>query len=113
LRTLARRILEENGYMVLEAANGLEALQVCRKHHGPVHLLLSDVVMPTLNGPQLAQQVKALHPDIRIVFMSGYTDSTVVARGVNEGEAILLAKPFKADMLARVVRDVLDNPLAS
>jgi hypothetical protein len=109
LRSLARRVLEENGYQVLEARDGMEALQLCRKHQGPVHLLLSDVVMPNLNGPLLAHQVKAIHPDIRVLYMSGYTDSTVVARGVTDGQAVYLAKPFTADTLARVVRDVLDR----
>jgi PAS domain S-box-containing protein len=113
LRSLARRVLEENGYQVLAARNGSEALQACRKHAGPVHILVSDVVMPSMNGPQLAQHVKSLHPDVRVVFMSGYTDSTIVSRGVKEGDAVFLAKPFKAETLARIVREVLDKPTVS
>jgi len=109
LRGLVRRVLEEHGYAVLAGKDGEEALRLCRQHPGAVHLLLSDVIMPNMNGPRLAQEVKSLHPDVRVIFMSGYTDSTLVSRGVSQGEAYFLQKPFRTDTLIQLVREVLDR----
>ncbi len=110
VRSLLRRTLEQKGYVVLEAANGKEALQLCREHHGPIHVLLTDVVMPHLNGPDLAKQVQLLHPDVRVIFLSGYADSAVLQRGLDQSQAVFVPKPFRPETIVRMVREVLDRP---
>jgi PAS domain S-box-containing protein len=110
VRSLLRRTLEQKGYVVLEAANGKEALQLCREHDGPIHVLLTDVVMPHLNGPDLAKQVQLLHPDVRVIFLSGYADSAVLQRGLDQSQAVFVPKPFRPDTIVRMVREVLDRP---
>ena len=90
LRRLARIVLETNGYRVLEAAAGEEAIQQCRHCPGPIDLLLTDVVMPGLSGRQLAEQIRSLRPGLRTLFMSGYTDDTVVRHGLVEGSHVFL-----------------------
>jgi PAS domain S-box-containing protein len=108
LRILARRILERNGYRVLEASNGDEALQICEQHQGAIHLLLTDVVMPGISGPALADRVALLHPATRVLYTSGYTDDAIVQRGVLSAGTAFLQKPYTSETLARKVRDVLD-----
>jgi two-component system cell cycle sensor histidine kinase/response regulator CckA len=110
VRTLLRRSLEQHGYMVLAAADGKEALRLCREHPGPIHLLLTDVVMPQLNGPDLARQVQAQHPGVRVIFLSGYADSAVLQRGLDHSEGVFVAKPFRPDTIVRLVREMLDRP---
>ena len=108
VRKLARHILEVIGYNVLEAASGSEAMEVCQNHHGTVHLLLTDVVMPKMSGPQLSKEVIKLWPDIGILYMSGYTDNVIAQHGVREDGAPFLQKPFSPEALALKVREVLD-----
>jgi two-component system cell cycle sensor histidine kinase/response regulator CckA len=108
LRELIRECLESTGYTVLEAAHGAEALKVCERHPAPIHLLMTDVVMPGISGRELAGQVKLVRPAIRIVYMSGYTDDAVVLHGVLSEEMAFLQKPFTQEALARKVREVLD-----
>ncbi|MCS6975563.1 MAG: response regulator [Gemmatales bacterium] len=110
VRSLLRRTLEQKGYVVLEACNGKEALQLCREHDGPIHVLLTDVVMPHLNGPELARQVQLLHPDVRVIFLSGYADSAVLQRGLDQSQAVFVPKPFRPETIIRMVREVLDRP---
>jgi CheY-like chemotaxis protein len=108
VRGVARELLSLCGYTVLEARNGREGLVIAREHQGPIHLLLTDVVMPLMSGTELAQQLSALRPAIKILFMSGYTDDTVALRRIAEGEIPLLEKPFTTEALARQVRTALD-----
>ncbi|MGH7417323.1 MAG: ATP-binding protein, partial [Candidatus Rokuibacteriota bacterium] len=109
VRAVARQALARQGYTVLEAPNGTEALQIAASHPGPIHLLLTDVVMPGLSGRQLSDQLALLRPDAKVLYTSGYTDDAVVRHGVLESGIAYLQKPFTADGLARKVREVLDR----
>ncbi len=109
VRGITRLALQTHGYNVLEASRGEEALRLCETHQGPIHLLLTDVVMPGLGGRQVAQQVAALKPGIRVLYLSGYTDDAVVRHGVLEAETAFLQKPFTPVSLAMKVREVLDH----
>jgi two-component system cell cycle sensor histidine kinase/response regulator CckA len=109
LRRLSRRVLAQFGYTVLEAPNGEEALRLAEAYKGPIHLVLTDVVMPRLNGRDLAERVLVSHPESSILFMSGYTDDAVVQHGVSTQEVSLLRKPFTPYALAARVREVLDS----
>jgi two-component system, cell cycle sensor histidine kinase and response regulator CckA len=109
VRALARLVLGSHGYTVLEAHDGDEALRVCAQHADTIQILISDVVMPHLSGPQLAERVKSLRPTIRVLFLSGYTDDAVVHRGVLNPGAAFLQKPFAPEALARKVRETLNG----
>jgi CheY-like chemotaxis protein len=110
VRGLAVRVLRNQGYRVLEAANGEEALSVAGEHAGEkIHLLLTDVVMPQMGGKELADRLKALRPEIKVVFTSGYTDEAIVRHGVLEPGTDFLQKPFSPASLAQKVREVLDR----
>jgi CheY-like chemotaxis protein len=108
LRPLARELLAKLGYLVLEAADSAAALAAARAHPGEIHLLISDVVMPGESGVQLARQLMAERPRLRVLYMSGYTDEAVVRHGLLTPGVNFLQKPFTPDVLARKVRDVLD-----
>ena len=108
LRKLARRVLERYGYTILEAPNGDEALQICERHPGTIHLLLTDVVMPGMSGRTLADRLVLLYPATKVLYTSGYTDNAIVHRGVLAAGAAFLQKPYAPEALARKVRDVLD-----
>jgi CheY-like chemotaxis protein len=110
LRSVAREMLEMYGYTVLEAGHPDEALQVAERHSGPIHLLLTDVVMPKMSGRDLAQRLGPLRPEIRVLYVSGYTDDAIVHHGVLDPGTAFLEKPFNPDDLARKVREVLDQP---
>jgi PAS domain S-box-containing protein len=110
VRAVTRQVLERQGYVVLEAPNGEAALVLATKHHGPIHLLLTDVVMPGVNGRQLSEQLARPRPDMLVLFTSGYTDDSVVRHGILESGIAYLQKPFTPDGLARKVREVLDSP---
>jgi CheY-like chemotaxis protein len=109
VRSLAARTLASLGYNVLEAATGGEALGIARRHEGAIDVLVSDVVMPGMNGPAVAEAVAAARPGVRIVFMSGYTDHAIEAENLGMEGAVLLPKPFDPDLLGRTVRSVLDG----
>jgi signal transduction histidine kinase/ActR/RegA family two-component response regulator len=110
VRDLAREVLEEiSGYRVLEATNAEDALQICQKHQGGIDLLLTDVVMPGGSGPEVSARVRALKPDIRVLYMSGYTDDAIVRHGVLEAGLNFIQKPFTPNGLAQKVREVLDS----
>jgi CheY-like chemotaxis protein len=104
LRQLVATMLAEDGYQVLEARNGLDALAVAERHDGSIDLLITDVVMPHLTGPELARTLQGLRPGLEVLFMSGYNDSRLVGRGLAEGAARLLVKPFTPEQLLGTVR---------
>jgi len=108
LRKLAQMFLKDNGYQVLGAANGAEAQRVATAYMGPIHLLLTDVVMPGINGRALAERLAPLHPAMKVLYISGYTDSFIAGHGVLEEGIHLLHKPFTEETLMRKVREVLD-----
>jgi CheY-like chemotaxis protein len=107
VRKLARSFLERRGYRVVEASSGPEALRTLQDYDGRIDLLLTDMVMPQMNGATLAEKVKAMRPEIRILFMSGYTEGGMENQGLPAGEAQFLQKPFSAGALERKVRDAL------
>jgi DNA-binding NtrC family response regulator len=107
VRGLVRRILQMNGYTVLEAGGGMNALQICQQHEGPIHLLLTDVFMPGMNGHHLAEQVTVLRPDARVLYMSGCADSSLIFLSERKTGLAFIQKPFTLDALARKVREVL------
>jgi two-component system cell cycle sensor histidine kinase/response regulator CckA len=109
LRLLAQLFLKENGYQVLAAADGSEAQQVAAQNPGPIHLLLTDVVMPGINGRVLAERLAPRHPAMKVLYMSGYTDSFIAGHGVLEEGIHLLHKPFTEEVLVRKVRELLDG----
>jgi two-component system cell cycle sensor histidine kinase/response regulator CckA len=107
LRTLARQILEANGYSVLEAASGMEALVTAQGYSGPIHLLLTDVVMPGMSGPELAERLRSVRPELAVLFMSGYTDDALGHHGALTPGTLLIQKPFKEERLTRQLREAL------
>jgi len=109
VRNLACRILRSSGYAVLEASNGAEALRRCEQHYGPLHLLLIDVVMPQMSGREVAQRLTRSRPELKVLYMSGYTDDSILRHGVLDEEIAFLHKPFTPEALTRKVREVLDQ----
>lgn len=104
VRTLVQNVLSKRGYKVIEASGGDEAMQVALSHDGPIHLLLSDVMMPEMHGPDVANRLKPFRPQMKVMFMSGY-----VRPGGLDPTAEFMSKPFQPDTLVRRVRDVLDK----
>jgi CheY-like chemotaxis protein len=113
VRKLARRVLEMYGYCVLEAANGGAALLICERHAEQIHLLITDVIMPEMSGRELADRLAHLRPEMKVLYMSGYTDNAIVHQGVLDEGANFIQKPFSTDALARKVREMLDAPTKS
>jgi PAS domain S-box-containing protein len=109
VRELTRQVLRLHGYRTLDAANGPEALAVAAAHDGPIHLLLTDVVMPGMNGPDLATKLQAVRPETAALFLSGYTSHAVVGGGMLAEGSNFLQKPFTPTDLARIVRAILDR----
>ena len=110
VRRLAINVLLENGYQVLGASHGPDALNLYANHKGGIDLLLTDVVMPAgMGGRQLAERIKLLQPEIKVLYMSGYTDDAIVRHGISDREIAFLQKPFTPHVLTRKVREVLDT----
>ena len=108
VRALATRILQAFGYKVLESTSPEDALQIGERYKEPIDLLLTDVVLPRMNGRKVAEHLKALRPGLKVLYMSGYTDDSVVRHGVLEAGTAFLQKPFRPAELVRKVREVLD-----
>jgi len=109
VRTIVTNILRRQGYRVITAQNGGEALLLCEQHADPIHLLLTDVVMPRMSGPELAKRLAVGRPDMKVLCMSGYTDDSIVRHGVLETGVAFLQKPVTPTSLARKVRELLDH----
>ena len=107
LRALSERVLSSAGYRVLAARSGAHALEIARDHGGPIDLAISDVVMPGLSGPDFVRELKRSRPDVRVLFVSGYTDDEVMKRGVLAGETAFLQKPFAPEQLLDKIREVV------
>ncbi|HKY21458.1 MAG TPA: response regulator [Vicinamibacterales bacterium] len=110
IRELAAKVLGRYGYQVLTANGGDEARDICERHGGPIDVLLSDIVMPGMNGPTVAAMLKTIRPALKVVFMSGYTDDAIVRHGVKERDVPFLQKPFSPEQLVNKILEVLDKP---
>ena len=113
VRQMVREILVQYGYTVLEARSGGEAVDLCSRHQGPVHLMLTDVVMPGMNGMELSKRLAPIQPRMKVLFMSGYTANAIVFQGILELGIAFIHKPFTMDSLARKVREVLGSGTAT
>ena len=110
VRDLLRQVLQRYGYTVLEASYPEQALALSHHHEGPIHLLVTDVVMPMMSGLELAGQAQAMRPSLRVLYMSGYTDNVTDLPHVLNARSSFLQKPFQPATLAHKVREVLDMP---
>ena len=110
LRELIHEFLETSGYEVLVASDPARAIEAARGREGAIHLLLTDISMPSMNGRELARRVKELRPEIRVLYMSGYAADGMADRGVPEPGALLILKPFSQEALARKLREALGSP---
>jgi CheY-like chemotaxis protein len=108
VRNLAKKILQTQGYTVLEAAQGEDALRLSGQHGGLIHLMVTDMVMPEMSGRELAERLKLLRPNMKVLLMSGYTDKAMLHHGELDPGMAFLQKPFTPQTLARKVREVLD-----
>ena len=109
VRTLARKMLASHGYTVLAAPSGADALELAASHAGPIHLLVTDVVLPGMSGRELATRFQSVRPGLKVLYTSGYTDDAVVHHGVLDPGIAFLQKPFTSGTLARKVRETLDS----
>jgi two-component system cell cycle sensor histidine kinase/response regulator CckA len=109
VRRFVRGVLQASGYTLLEASEGEEALSLCEQHQGPIHLLLTDVIMPGMNGGELGKRFSAARPQGKVVYTSGFTDEGLVEAGILQEGAPFLQKPFSVESLAHKVREVLDS----
>ncbi len=110
LREMAREYLGSVGYTVLAASSGRKALQHAKDFQGPIHLLLTDVVMPGMSGLELAGQMASLRPGLRVIFTSGYTEDAIARQGVLDPAVAFIQKPYRPKALARKIREVLGVP---
>jgi PAS domain S-box-containing protein len=111
VREMASEILQESGYHVLEARHGKEAIDLSKQYVGEIHLMLTDVVMPQMSGRELAEQLAIFRGEMKVLFMSGYTDDAIIHHGVLDEGTAFIGKPFSPDALARKVREILDAPV--
>ncbi len=111
VRALIERSLTSFEYKVLPAAHPDEAIQICEGHDGPIDLMVADVVMPRMSGRELADKLSASRPEMKVLYMSGFTDKAIVHQGILDANVAFLQKPFSPQDLARKIRDVIDQPL--
>src|SRR5260370_6941444 len=109
VREVVREGLKEGGCSGLEARNGADTIKVAEKHEGPIHLMVTDVVMPGMSGSELANRLAAQNPKMKVLYMSGYTDDAIVHHGVLDGGLTFLQKPFGSDNLARKLRELVEG----
>jgi two-component system cell cycle sensor histidine kinase/response regulator CckA len=112
VRSFVARALRQQGYQVLDASNGGEALMIAEQHPGVIHLLLTDVIMPRVSGKQLAERLRTLRTDLRVLYMSGYAEEIIAPHGVLEPGAAFIEKPLTAEALGRKIREILDADAA-
>jgi CheY-like chemotaxis protein len=110
VRSLVRTALGQSGYTVIEAREGAHALRLAADYTGPIHLVITDVVMPEMGGRELVERLAAQRPELKFLYLSGYTDDAVLRHGVLHAEMAFLQKPFSMAALASKVREVLDAP---
>ena len=108
VRAFATAVLQRAGYVVREAEDGLDALRRTEVYAGPIHLLVTDVIMPRLGGLALAERLQAVRPGLKVLYISGYADDALARQGIQAGEVVFLPKPFTPDSLALKVRALLD-----
>jgi CheY-like chemotaxis protein len=109
VRTLERDILKARGYHVLTAGHGKDALRICQEYPEPIHLLVTDLILPHMNGRELARRVLPMRASMKVLFVSGYPDETLLSAGVARNTVPFLQKPFASEMFLRTVRNVLDK----
>jgi two-component system, cell cycle sensor histidine kinase and response regulator CckA len=109
IRNLLQMALRRSGYTVLAAESGHEALELVRNHAGAIHLLITDVMMPDMDGPELVRQLSAIRPDTRALFMSGYMDDSLADRAILSANTNFIQKPFSPTTIAQKVREILDG----
>ncbi len=109
VRTMVSKVLKNKGYTVLEAAHSKEAFEICEQNEGPIHLMVTDVILPQMSGRELAERLAPLLPEMKVLYMSGYPDNTIVQHGVLESGTAFLQKPFTLNALELKVREVLDG----
>lgn len=107
LRELLREALEANGYSVLEARDGAEALQIARAHAGPIQIMVTDVIMPGMTGPKIVEHVAQTRPEMKALYISGYSDESVIRHGLIGPGRAFLSKPFGPEVLLRRLRELL------
>ncbi|MFM8551926.1 MAG: response regulator [Nitrospiraceae bacterium] len=110
VRSLARKYLEAAGYQVMEASHGAEALTLSTRYPGPIHLLLTDVVMPQMSGPELVDNLVRTRPETKVLYMTGYTDDVLFQQEGSNRRGPLLHKPVSPATLIRTVHELLDTP---
>ena len=113
VRTLVRETLEREGYKVIDSADPVEAQRIAENYRGRIELLIADVVMPKLSGRELARSLTERRPDLKVLYMSGYTDSAIVNSGILQKEVAFLQKPFTPGVLSAKVREVIEDPKSS
>ena len=109
VRQIAATVLAGLGYTVIEAKDGFDALELCKRYHGKIHILLTDVVMPKIGGHELAEKIKEQHTETKIIYMSGYTENAIAHHGVLDKGINFIQKPFTASELAKEIRRILDT----
>ena len=110
VRSLAKEVLESFGYRVLDAAHGADAIQLAENYRGPIHLMLTDVVMPGMTGKELADRMKGLRPATQVLYMSGYSENVIASEGVIDPGIAFISKPLTPQSLAAKVRETLGSP---
>jgi CheY-like chemotaxis protein len=109
VRNLVCEMLQINGYNILEASNGENALSICKQYKEPIHLVLTDIVMPKMSGHDLVARLLHIQPQMKILYMSGYTDIALIHKGMLDSDIKFIQKPFTPLDLARKIRGILDN----